>query len=85
MIPVEASSHKTSFAQEIPLCSICLEEMAHNIETVCKHHFHSHCLNEWLKTKDSCPMCRKVLKQAEPTPVPPLGEWSWWNQLMLTR
>ena len=40
-------------------CPICMEECREDtIITSCKHTFHEKCLHEWLKTKDTCPMCR---------------------------
>jgi len=42
-------------------CPICLESMAdkESVETNCKHHFHKECLDEHLRTKNSCPLCRQ--------------------------
>ena len=44
-------------------CTICLEDM--NEENVrylpCCHGFHTKCINEWLKTHDTCPECRLSL------------------------
>ena len=46
-------------------CSICLESMLNNgpiIKTSCKHKFHSECLNTWLNTKTTCPICRRQIQ-----------------------
>ena len=42
-------------------CSICLEDIntKNNFSiTQCKHHFHTQCLNTWLRKNDKCPICR---------------------------
>lgn len=41
-------------------CTICLEEMNEkNVRYLpCCHGFHTKCIDEWLKTNDSCPECR---------------------------
>lgn len=41
-------------------CSICLDDIKKNQEskTVCNHKFHKECLNTWLKTHNTCPLCR---------------------------
>lgn len=46
-------------------CSICLETInsKHNKVTKCGHTFHKKCIGKWLKTKSSCPMCRKTIKK----------------------
>jgi hypothetical protein len=47
-------------------CSVCLEEMKKGEEVCelkrCGHVFHNECVNEWFKTKNSCPVCRDVLE-----------------------
>eukprot|EP00826_Nyctotherus_ovalis_P035786 TRINITY_DN3105_c0_g2_i6.p1 TRINITY_DN3105_c0_g2~~TRINITY_DN3105_c0_g2_i6.p1 ORF type:complete len:310 (+),score=53.29 TRINITY_DN3105_c0_g2_i6:308-1237(+) len=64
-------------AEQLGDCSICLmpvsqsadnyEEKAKSyMETPCKHCFHSKCLEEWIKHKRQCPICRAIL--------PPLDE-----------
>ena len=45
---------------ECPICYHSLN-LGIAIELVCKHVFHSHCLNKWYKIQGkSCPLCRKV-------------------------
>ena len=45
-------------------CTICLEDIPKDTEIYklkCKHNFHSECLENWLKEKLSCPICRKKI------------------------
>jgi hypothetical protein len=42
-------------------CSICLEMYQINEQVSvlpCSHYYHTRCLNEWLKKKEDCPICR---------------------------
>lgn len=44
-------------------CPICLSEFNPN-ETLrcipyCQHFFHTDCIDEWLRIKPTCPLCRK--------------------------
>lgn len=44
------------------MCPICLLEMkdANNVKCCnCGHSFHKNCINEWLRTANTCPSCRK--------------------------
>ncbi|KAL9286518.1 putative transcription factor C2H2 family [Arabidopsis thaliana] len=55
-----------SFNMETESCSICLQSLVSSLKTEptrmsCSHVFHSSCLVEWLKRKNTCPMCRTVL------------------------
>jgi hypothetical protein len=45
-------------------CSICLSSIDKNTEKelTCNHIFHDNCITEWLKNKNSCPMCRAVVE-----------------------
>jgi len=56
-------------------CAICLtnyedgDKISGSTNGSCKHHFHHHCLTEWLMRKDDCPYCRQtVLTILEPAP-----------------
>lgn len=44
-------------------CSICLDDVNQGLigELSCKHSFHYSCINTWLRTSASCPICRKNL------------------------
>jgi hypothetical protein len=46
-------------------CPICIEPQLEGeliVEPDCKHIFHDHCLSEWMKTKQTCPLCRARIK-----------------------
>ncbi len=49
-------------------CCICLEKIDNNncFRTPCKHLFHINCLEEWLRNKHTCPMCRRGLNEIKP-------------------
>ena len=44
------------------ICAICLNNNGTFIKTVCNHEFHEDCLNEWIKYKENCPICRQNLE-----------------------
>lgn len=48
-------------------CPVCLNEIKANsaVVTPCGHFFHQDCLSEWLYKKQTCPLCREVLKDLE--------------------
>ncbi|XP_010424561.1 PREDICTED: uncharacterized protein LOC104709688 [Camelina sativa] len=56
-----------SLNMETEPCSICLESLVSGSKPIevtrmsCSHVFHNHCLLEWLKRKNTCPLCRTVL------------------------
>lgn len=40
-------------------CCICLEKGKENFVALkCNHSFHKNCILEWIKEKQTCPMCR---------------------------
>lgn len=49
-------------------CVICLEdykatEMVTQLPCDPRHYFHTHCLEDWIKSgKNQCPMCRKIIQ-----------------------
>ena len=46
-------------------CIICYEDFKDNDNAIflpCFHVFHSKCINEWLKNKDNCPLCKIEIK-----------------------
>ena len=45
---------------------ICLDEYHPNDDIILlpcndKHFFHSNCIKDWLKTNNSCPLCKKPI------------------------
>ena len=58
------------------VCTICLEDFIEREEVVlcpCKHCYHQHCIKDWLRMKNSCPMCKLTIRRSflatETTPL----------------
>ena len=54
---------------EYPACSICLNEIKKEEDTClipCGHMFHDKCINKWLDTNNTCPVCRFELPTDDP-------------------
>jgi hypothetical protein len=50
-----------------PTCPICLEKFDNDTEALlCGHVFHTVCLNIWLATSNTCPICRTTVNGAPP-------------------
>ncbi|CAD5193656.1 E3 ubiquitin-protein ligase ATL4-like [Musa acuminata AAA Group] len=74
-----AASPKSS-----PDCAVCLSPLRRHDELrllpACRHAFHSSCVDPWLQTTPSCPLCRASvslpasLLPALPSAVPPLSD-----------
>ncbi|TNV77249.1 hypothetical protein FGO68_gene2350 [Halteria grandinella] len=52
-------------------CSICLQEYVQSDELAelnCdeRHCFHSKCLEDWLRHKLECPLCKRTVSQSSP-------------------
>jgi len=49
-------------------CPICYERMTskNTTTTRCKHVYHTACLERWLTTKHTCPLCREKLMEQHP-------------------
>ncbi|KAJ2395709.1 hypothetical protein GGF41_008712, partial [Coemansia sp. RSA 2531] len=44
------------------VCGVCLDEVKEQQDARlfdCAHWFHTQCIDPWLTTNDTCPMCRK--------------------------
>lgn len=53
-------------------CAICLEDYSHGdmvSQTHCGHTFHYGCLQEWLESQNTCPMCRSAIAAPRATPA----------------
>lgn len=49
-------------------CGICLDEYTNTDEVwlcQCSHYFHKGCLDTWIKTQNTCPVCRDELDKCE--------------------
>ena len=60
---------------EGPSCAVCLGdyedgEMIRQLPE-CHHHFHLDCIDQWLSTHTTCPMCRCSLLPPSLEPPPP--------------
>ncbi|KAJ1286428.1 hypothetical protein BS78_03G351000 [Paspalum vaginatum] len=49
-------------------CSVCLSEMAHGeavrVLAECLHCFHAACVEQWLRKRRTCPICRAPVAEA---------------------
>ena len=48
-------------------CIICAESFlcGDKYLTECNHVYHEHCLAQWLKRSNECPMCRKEINEED--------------------
>lgn len=49
-------------------CTVCMDNIDLNqtiVQTQCNHIFHSKCLDNWVKYKSDCPICRKKIPVLE--------------------
>ncbi len=54
-------SHKIALEEPVR-CPICMEEVREHRILPCKHVFCKDCINRWLVSKNSCPVCRLVVR-----------------------
>ena len=62
--------YKTSFKRELfqqnDECAICLDQFSEDCEVTplpcdIRHYFHSHCIEDWIKENNICPLCKKEI------------------------
>ena len=58
-----SSSSSSGSSKSIEMCSVCLEAITQTRRNICKlkscnHTFHSECLQTWLLSNETCPVCR---------------------------
>jgi len=63
---VKAKFNPNDLAFKNDECAICLEKFTDDCEVTplpcnVKHYFHPDCIEDWLKQKNSCPLCKAVL------------------------
>eukprot|EP00271_Cylindrocystis_brebissonii_P001736 TRINITY_DN1200_c0_g1_i1.p1 TRINITY_DN1200_c0_g1~~TRINITY_DN1200_c0_g1_i1.p1 ORF type:complete len:847 (+),score=116.48 TRINITY_DN1200_c0_g1_i1:263-2803(+) len=61
-----------------PSCAVCLQDYlpGDSLRSLpsCAHHFHAHCIDSWLRSHITCPICRTVLRRSpNPSALPSLS------------
>lgn len=56
---IDVSRKQKIKIEDLTACSICLNESPDSI-TQCKHQFHRACIDVWLKSNSTCPLCRSL-------------------------
>ncbi|KAL8229597.1 hypothetical protein R6Q57_014497 [Mikania cordata] len=56
------NDHVQDHSRVNPECTVCLSsfedgQMIRSLPS-CKHHFHAECIDKWLESQSSCPVCR---------------------------
>nr|XP_028580220.1 E3 ubiquitin-protein ligase RNF8 isoform X2 [Podarcis muralis] len=57
----EALSHMNDVLENELQCTICSEHFIEAVTLNCAHSFCSYCINEWMKRKLECPICRGTI------------------------
>lgn len=70
-------------------CPVCLAEYLEKdklrILDKCSHHFHQECIDAWLASNSSCPLCRTSLRQDKAAvPAPPPAGLLWHQDALFT-
>ncbi|EDL22626.1 ring finger protein 8 [Mus musculus] len=58
----EVLSHMNDLLENELQCIICSEYFIEAVTLNCAHSFCSFCINEWMKRKVECPICRKDIE-----------------------
>lgn len=69
--PPEESSIECDGKKDDVKCSICQEEYVAGDEVGrlhCEHSFHVNCVNQWLRLKNWCPICKTAAAPSKPPP-----------------
>jgi len=69
---INTGAPKDELPADLYDCAICYDKIKpeNNSKTKCGHYFCRTCLDAWLNINTTCPMCRTVIRQREPTLVP---------------
>ncbi|CDW89113.1 zinc finger protein [Stylonychia lemnae] len=51
-------------------CAICLEDFEDDCDVTplpcdIRHYFHPHCITDWIKQNNTCPLCKKVISKED--------------------
>ncbi|XP_066095531.1 E3 ubiquitin-protein ligase RNF8 isoform X3 [Saccopteryx bilineata] len=65
----EVLSHMNDLLENELQCIICSEYFIEAVTLNCAHSYCSYCINEWMKRKGECPICRKDIKSKTPSLV----------------
>lgn len=65
IVSEEESQSQDFLENPCPICWSNLEFGQEYLKMKCRHHYHSTCLEEWLKKKSSCPMCNAEIKVSD--------------------
>ncbi|CAA6667000.1 unnamed protein product [Spirodela intermedia] len=68
------SSALATLPKSSPDCAVCLSRFHPHDQLrllpSCRHAFHSTCIDTWLRSSLSCPLCRSSILQEVPSPLP---------------
>ncbi|CAF1112377.1 unnamed protein product [Rotaria sordida] len=72
IILFDSNSEDNDFTDKDPMCAICLETFKNKEKIrkldVCSHYFHVTCIDPWLLSHQSCPLCnRNILDDSIPS------------------
>jgi len=59
---IEIQPHEETVVMDAVMCPICHEEDTAIRQTItCNHTFHHHCIQEWFRHNNTCPLCRSII------------------------